>query len=953
MPEIQLLPSGTFAVRFRGFVSARKRHELMLDELGENSAEWSIDPIRQKLVNRKGSKMIEDTVGAEVGLFDSDFGGRAEFADGIHSPSFTTDQSTPACLYTNETTKKGCLGWIDPNQAGSVACHKQLGNNFGSRHYSLASGTEVNMKILPLWFENATTILGRHSSVAQRECSAAGSRRWIEVGNRLYLPNAQGTPLWTDKAYNSGTGAGSTKEYIYPWGNLMPLHLGKAQLAAATGASDNNWKDGDAFFVSCQFEYEDGSRSIPFIPRPQGILTADGSTTIAAVALGTGAASDLRNGQVVVGTIGGTSYYKTITYTSLPYGGPGVKYLLLLRSNKTNLSSTSSPFAASPDDLNVIVKLPNGTSTYVDSAGDDDSLVTDQRVIDSLLSMWCPQAQYAVGADGRVVVGGNVRQNPAAIVIAPIGINSFGDVNIAETNSTMFGSSQVFVKVSTTTLTLRFVASGGSFPAAVSADVALTITNKTLQEVVDYINEVTAITANHARWGAQLAPGVDGALLATNLADTTGGTDWFGDDAMITSGGSGNMRCFGPSFPGVLYFSQTYMATIKKDAQALVMTSASPSVPGGNANSFFLDKSTNWKYPPSAKCGRLMGIAPITGRNGVVCVAFYEKGWYVLRNTVSGGSGQDADYHLVAIDEYDGLVSHRTIDAGPGFCGGMSPQGYSITDGDNKVLISRDVWDAKLAQGEWGNEMTSAINAASKGTQDHYFAAKILGSKLAVTYRTSSLFTYANRRIEYEFGEGSDSLGIAGMLRQSDTGRPVPYGWSCPIKTHSFSVMGRYENSTGPHNFGCDESTNGSTGNGVLFEFDTGGADRAGGYGSAAGSGWSALAYSATIPAPTHNFINLLSLAARYIKASSGLSIIIYADGPTSPGTRSDSKVLTLGSSGANLYSEIQSNIPNGVRGNYSTVEFAIWDDGTNSGTASEVGLLDVPYQLVERTVLT
>ena len=955
-----------FELRFRGFVAARDRHKLELDEIGPDSSEWSIDPINTQLVRRGGSKIIEDTIGAVVGLFDTDFDGRAEAAGSLHSPSFTTDYSSPCYLYTNETTKKGAFGWIDRNQAGAVASHKQIGKNFlaaasGGTHYPDVSAA-IHLKFTPMWFENSTTPLGRWINTTQRELSAAGARNFIEVGKRIYLPNAQGTPLYWDKYDNKDGDEGTENVHVFPWGNLMPLHTPRAKTTAAGGTGDNNWKDGDSFYVSVQFEYEDGSLSVPFIPRPAGSPTAATSDTAAGVTAAVtlavaGTTYDTRNGHVIVGTIGGTAFFKSITWSDIPYGPDGVKYVRLLRSDKTNLASTSTPMAADPLTLHQIVKLPNGTVSYVDTGADDGTLVPDQRITDSLLSIWAPRCQYAIGADGRVVLGGDIQINPACIVIAPISVSnavgSAADANVVDTSAV--GTVQCFVKCSTTTLTLRRVE--GLTPSASIGDMTIALANVTLQEVVDAINATTvvqtggAVATHRARWGAQLVPGVDGALLASKLADTTGG-NWFGDDHQITGGGSGNFRCPFTTYPGILYFSQSYLATLKKDTQSILMSSASPTVPGGNANSFFSDKSTNWKAPPSAKAGRLMGLAPLTGKGGVVCVAFYEKGWYVLRNTTAGGSGQDADYRLVSLDELDGCISHRAVGAGPGVVFGFSKQGLSLTDGDNKVLITRDLWDVKRQKGLFAQELVKAIAAAAAGTQDHYLAAKLLDSKLVITYRSDNTLAYANRRVEYEFGEGADSLGLGGMLRQSDTGRPAPYGWSAPILTQRVSVMGQWEDASGSHNFGCNEVAAGSTGDGRIDEIDTGITDDAGGYGSAAGSAYTSNAYTATIPAPLHKFINLLSLALRYIKNGTGLSVTVYGDGPTLQGSRSDSATLTVGSSGTNLYGEMQSNPRGVVRSSYSCVEFKITDDGTGS-TAPVVEALDVQYDLSERTVVT
>lgn len=931
----------TFSHRFRGYVSSRLRHQLKPDEFGSDSQEWAVEPLTYALIRRRGSTIIQDSASATRGLLESKWGARAQFADPLYSPVITTGYSTPSVLFTDESDKQGAHAWIDPNNAANSAAYQQLGLDFGSTNYSTSASTAVVDKYLALYFDNSTEKLGRWTTAAQRACGTAGSRGWHDVGNYRYFPNGQGTPLRWDKRWNKDTSTSTQNPHLFPWGNIPPIFLPNAQLTAAPANNANNWKDGDAFFLSILFEMDDGSLSRPFEPRAAGTGLLNGAgTATAAVILGTGSASDCHNGHLVVGTVGGTSFYSKITYTSIPRGPDGCKYVWLLRSDVTSLSTVTTRMASSPYELGVIVRLANGTTSYEDANG--TTTVASERI--RFDSIWAPQCQYATGADGRTVVGGNVRSHPGAIVIGGA-INAVSEFTLADTSASLFGSKTLCVKVTSTNLLLRYVATFGGTPT----DVTIPLANNTLQNIVDYINESTAIGATAARWGAQLVPGTDGSTLAANLADTSG-ADYFGDDAVVAVGSRpGNMRVWGGTLPGILYFSQTFQQAIKYDTQSLVMTSASPTVPGGNANSFFANKESNWKSPPSQECGRLMGIAPITGEAGVVCIAFYERDWFVLRNAKGGGTGEDQDYRLLPIGAGLGCVSHRTIAYAFGVAGAMTEHGYVLTDGKpgSAILITEDIWNADTLTGEFTAEMPKAIAAAASGTESlTYFAAKFIGRSLRINYRSDDTLTYCDRGIVYRFSEGSDFAGLATVVRQSDTERPKPYGWSAPIKAQRISVMGSFRNLTGYHSFGTVETSSSgyTTGDGRIDEFNTGTMDNS--------TPFASDAYLADFAAPLMGAANVEKSSLRYTKPATGLSLTCYLDGPTNQGSRSDSRVLTLASSGSNLYSDVQAEATIAERMDASHIAWRISDDGTGS-VDPKVYQLDWSAEIRERLLPT
>lgn len=923
------------AHKFRGYVSAKFRHECAPDELNSSSQEWGIEPIQQKLVRRRGSSIVGDALsfGDSVsGILETKSGYRAEQLGSLSSASLTDGYPTYGCLYTKESAQIGTFYWRSTNSGGS---NQQLGIEFGSTHYSTAASTVVDMKIPPYYAEDGT--LGRWISSTQRKKALSGCRQWMEHGNWCYFPT-QGTPLRWNKRFNDATNSGSEKFRAFPWGNLPPLNLGRGQLTAASAdGTDNNWKDGDSYFYSILFEYEDGSLSRPFEPRAKGTSTCTGTTSAANV---TTTITDLKHGFIQLGTIGGASYYKKITYTSIPLGPEGCVARWLLRSDKVNVSSATSLLSIGPLELGVIARIGNNTSTSYEDSNGTSTTGSDRIRFDSI---WPPRCQYVVGSDGRTVIGGNIKPNPGAVIIAPVAFSAWDDVNKDDDSSSIFGSTQAFVRVTASTVILEIGASGGSFPCAITTDLTITTTSKTIQQLVDEINESTGISANHIRWGAQLVPGADPTTLATNLFVTSAVSD-FGDDGMLSGGTSGNMRVFSNSYPGILYFSSTYLATLKTDTQSVIMTGASPTTPGGNANSWFSDKASNWKAPPHATVGRLMGMAPITGQAGVVCIVFYEKARYVLRNIRGGGTGEDADYRLLPLNTQHGCVNHRTITVGPGVVGCMDDLGYVFSDAQNEQLVSLDVWNTDLQRGEWAAEMTKALAGAASGLdQNSYFHASIIDATLWISYRSDNSLTYCDRRIPYRFLEGNEASGLAAVLRQSSQSRPVPYGWGAPIKAQKISVVGSYRNGTGLHKMGAIE-TNAGTNDGRIDEWDTGYQDNS--------VSFTSDGYIGCTPAEAFQVFNPINVHLRYYKPASGLTLTLYRDGVTNQGLRSDSYSLTPASSGSNLYADLQTNLPNAAQADSAVVEWKITDDGSNS-TAPEIYELNWTAEVHTRNLPT
>src|SRR5690349_3430682 len=120
----------------------------------------------------------------------------------IASPSMNDGYATYAALFGEET---GPYGQMYVRSSNGGGYNRVLGDNFATDYpINSASSSAFLLKQPPMWTENAITF-SRSANEKQRRVWAAGSRRVLQVGDRVYFPSALGTPSWWNLELNDAT----------------------------------------------------------------------------------------------------------------------------------------------------------------------------------------------------------------------------------------------------------------------------------------------------------------------------------------------------------------------------------------------------------------------------------------------------------------------------------------------------------------------------------------------------------------------------------------------------------------------------------------------------------------------------------------------------------------------------------------------------------------------------
>lgn len=802
---------------YRGYRSSVDRNSLPRDMLGSGSLDLRFSPPEGKFLARLGSEVREDTAGSLAGLCESKFGGKARQIIEFSSASLTDGYPTYFVIFTDESDKEG-YGYFRGNSTGT---NNGLGRFYDTTNHYPAAGKDLSLfehKWTPHWSEHATHVQGRGVSIGQRETLVAGTRRAIGVGNWLFFPCVQGNPKMWNRRFNDATGSGTEPDRLRQWGIDPPCFLPRfvtASLTALATTSVRPWKEGQSFFVTMTFVFEDGSESRPFIPRAD--LSVSNRTDEYATIYG----------KVTIPSAGGsTDYYPYLPLTALVIGPPGTKERRLYRTPKT-ADGTTEP---SLSEFRLWEVIPDNTSTTWKSYnGDDESLLSldpldPEGATARLFAIaWPKRGRYAWAADGSVFVG-YLKDNPAAIVLVPTGqpagptttsrLQNIDDNTASPYNWFFY---RIYDNSGTKTLQLRYLSAVPGDPTTTTTAITLT-SSKTLNDVVDEINATTSAGAG-GEWAATLAPGADGSLLST-LIDYTSSYS-YGDDSasLVSDGTTGNVRVWSNAWGGTLYLTQA-QANVNTYKDAFIHTEAGPAQKAlgvySSALTFYIN-GPGWMVRPPEDAGILMGGAPVD-RGSIV---FYSKSvWSYLRGGVDGLS-EPNKYRLQKISD-KGCIAWNSITHGNGWVGWLSREGYCVTDGrpDGEVIISGDLWESEKGTGDLSYEVGQCVAAAAADSDGAYFAAKVLGNAHYLSYRATSAATYPNRLFEYSFADTAGNSGLAQVLRKDGQ----PYGWSTPWRL-GYAALGSVLRETTPAlwKLGAvdDGDTGHSTGSGRVDRFDT------------------------------------------------------------------------------------------------------------------------------------
>lgn len=860
-----------------------------------------IDPYTGGVGRRFGCATLNDTVvnGAEVsGLLNDKWSARCRKLFAIDSPSISDGYPTLAALYGNDTGKRGTI-YINATETG--ATNNALKNyslleefRYGAPAYTnLASTTgssNYRMKVVPMFYDSGLGLYNRGStdwsSVGgtynrlRQQILCAGSRSVLQTQNWLYAPNLYGTPWRWNKRFNYDESSTSQDVRIFPTGAWSPLFPPQLD-TLPTAINGSTWVEGDTFYVSVVFQFEDGSYSMPCLPRPiQGSLLTSGL------------------GLVTVGTITATptNKYPYLRYKNIPIGPEGTVARILLRTPKQNRTAVTDTITVSPLDLRVLGVLRNNTqTTYDDYNGDDNSLLEDNEVVryDHVLPR---RARYIGTGDQRAIVSYTLPNN-AAIMVAPAGVASSYSLNVADNDNAAYTSTGYYVRITDTELQLH--ANNGVAPnAGVNYLGFAFATYATLQRLVDAINSTSTASACK-QWVAQLAPGIDGSLSSTYLVPTffptvlnctTGGvasttvttttgsfanipvgarfdavgatagslvtakvsntqitisqpatlaagtTGYFysdtGDEGFVVSGlFGGYVRAFCPAMPMVVYVQNTAFPKYETpDKLSVYFTGASPGAATSGVslapNNFYAgNRRLPHESPRKEQARYCVGVVDIEG----AAVVAYTDGIQMFANVRGANSGEDFDYRLFTINDTRGCISETSLVSGNGWAAYATGEGIVVTDKNRReFVISGDIFNPTMDTGCLASQIAISKKQSALDADTHSIPMAVMGSRLYVGFADINLNACV---IHYDFSPGVEASGVEELVNPETKGS---YIWSPPAFYNylgyyglgvTVGAMGSVTTSGGRKDY-VGYNHNPGTADGCIHQINTGSTDR-------------------------------------------------------------------------------------------------------------------------------
>lgn len=852
---------------FLRYISTLRRNELPLGALGPDSSEVLLEPGRVeglgKVKRRHGTSQLTTVTGClEMVVADATMRGIQLF----ELPTTVSGDGYPVlcALWVDESKRFGQLFLIDG------ASSYTLGEEFGTTHWPVAASTGNNFKMPPMPYDgNGATGYTRCATEPTRRYTASGTRRRVGIGGYEYGGGFYGCPWKWNRTYNTSPSAGSNNLVFDVAGHRMPLTPPTFPAASypTRKTTAAPWGEGDKFFATYTWEWEDGTETMPFAPRDINSTLTSG--------LGLVTVDDDADGTA--------EYFDYIPWRDVAVGPPGVKRRKLYRSKKKSKTEVAAGSWPNIGELYLCGILEDNVNTsYNDPLGNDVGLYDNPLL--RLDQVWPDRARYNAIFEQRHVTG-YLRPNPCAIVLAISGVTVSRDMvgyGYDATPGAAAHAYRVTLSGGTLNLVLRYIS---PMPDGAPGDVTVNLTSaKTIRDIVDEIN-ATAVGGAAKEWCAQLAPGAPADALSTNIAPThvtvanvtitsgsatvtATGTDPFlnvaegmviqdttnfaagtyvktknstssltmsaaasatpavgnasfycnlGDDGLVTDGTFGNVRVFNQTLPGILAFQQNYLdgfETKKRDFQ--VSTAGTDQKPYG-ANLFHT--SPGGRHTADSAAGILMGFGPL----GSGCMLFYSRRTLILRNVRSSGTGEDLDYHVFDFDLSHGCVSPYSVIHGNGWAGCLRDDGFFVTDGERSAILTGDVFDPVTGRGDWNYEVKAGAAAAAADTNDFKFFAHYAEGRIWVNYRTGAS-AWATQC--YDCSPSVEASGIAQVLRPDGS----PYGWSPPchysyrsLNAGCSGAIGSLRKSDGVHLYQCDDR-NDLTRCGSIQEFETTGA---------------------------------------------------------------------------------------------------------------------------------
>lgn len=834
---------------FTRSVTTVEPHLAPAECIASGSRNYLVDPIAGAAFKRSGCTVYGDTVNgskrAVSGLTENKPGWVAARLRSFKSDALADGAAggypTPSILYRKEASS---TSWptVDDGIFGTEYVRRSAANyvalsEFGSTAYPTgggAHGAEIKYKVAPLWYESGEGGYMRGATEFTRRFFAAGSWTTVDGGRWRYYGNLRGTPLRWDGGCNDNSGSISNSIRVMPTGPLppawMPTLATGTSVAAASRTSEYPWTEGDAFFYSVLYQFEDGSYGAPVIPRqPNSTLTSG-------------------YGWKVLGTPGGTNAYKTVDWSGIPIGPAGTIARVLLRTRKMNMTAATSLVTVDISDLRVCGVLRNNTqTTYTDTLADDDGLLLDADVV-RFDTICPPRARYLGTGDNRVLAGYTL-PNPMAIEIVCNGINAANDMNLAETATGHSAAKVPCFRVTNTTLDLFSVDAGGATYRTTSISLGSSIS---LQSVVDQINFTTVVTTPGSEvyaFRAQITPGADptaasnglcrtvitsvsstsaasttltvdaatcaavpigykvydsagkiaaGTYVTEKLSSTTlklsaaasgagsaAALEFYcdtGDNSCI-SNGRGLVRCFGSSLPSFVYFRNNALPGYDRPTKDRVYFTAGS--PGAAATGVSMAPNL-WvvsnRRDGVNDSGQVMGVVDVQG----AAVVLYRKRVALFVNERGSNTGEDYDYRMQTINDSRGCVSPWSVVGVNGAAVYATNVGLVATDKSKREInLTADMYQPIRGKGSMSYEFPLCVADAAADTATCWMVGAAWGNRLVYAYRTAAnSYAFA----VYDFSLGVDAQGLESLASPAER---RPYGWSSDC-IHDYSGLAEF-----------------------------------------------------------------------------------------------------------------------------------------------------------------
>jgi hypothetical protein len=264
----------------------------------------------------------------------------------------------------------------------------------------------------------------------------------------------------------------------------------------------------------------------------------------------------------------------------------------------------------------------------------------------------------------------------------------------------------------------------------------------------------------------------------------------------------------------------------------------------------------------------------IVDMEGTALIA-YSDGIYMLVNRRGANTGEDEDYRLFTINEGRGCISYLGLTSGNGWAAYPTTEGIVVTDKTGReFIISGDVYNPSDGLGDLAYEINMSAASAASDSDDQYLSMMVMGSKLAVAFRTQQ--TYPGKVLFYDFSPGIEASGVEELINP-ETKRP--YIWSPPAtygggeqQSYPFGAMGSIRNASGRLDYLCtdDTETSSRTGDGRLDQINTGNTD----------NGYEYVPYAVVAPFSASEFMAMSPqrLEVVHTSVAGGASTMMFAN---------------------------------------------------------------------------